>query len=350
MCVPPYADLEPALWRGVLARAAIYHALRTRLVALGDLAGQPGAVQSVLNDLELHVRECAADDVDDDEETVRRVVASWDSVLTQKLGMTQLEADARRLLVDAQILARQASGTDPIRRLFDRVSERAKGLYGAAWRPPTLTLSHVRSHPRSAALAQDPYVVTARTPWTADPDASAVQLFIYCDAFGPAAYAALPILLVHECVCHVPARQQAAKNDSIFAEGLLDWVAYHFLDIWAGVIDQGLSPAARMHAQKLRDVLTRPDTPTGRVRQLGHVSAETLRAWFESSCDYPPYEAKARVSVLAVELNQVDRPLTEKDVFVTKLSDPFPPDVEAALRVWEDDQDTAALLASVVAA
>jgi hypothetical protein len=349
MSVTPYADLEPVLWRAILARGAIYHALRTRLVALGDLAGQPGAIQSVLSDLDLYVRECAADDVDD-ETAVRRVVELWDTVLTQKLGMVQLEADARRLLAEAQVLAREACGMDPFQRLFERISERAKGLYGAAWRPATLTLAHVRSHPRSAAVAQDPYVVTARTPWPGDAETSAVQLLIFCDAFGPAAYAALPILLVHECVCHVAARQDAVKNDSIFAEGLLDWVAYHFLDIWAGTIDQGLSPAARMHAQKLRDLLTQPNTPAGRARQLGHVSAETLRAWFESSCDYPPHAAKARVSVLAVELNQVNRPLTEKDVFVSKLSDPFPPDLEAALRIWEDDQDTEALLASVVTA
>ena len=345
----PYADLDPALWRGILARAAIYHALRTRLVVLGDLAGQPGAIQSVLNDLDLQVRECVVDDVDD-EEAVRRVVQAWDIVLTQKLGMTQLEADARRLLSETQVLAREACGSDPFQRLFERISERAKGLYGAAWRPPTLTLAHVRSHPRSATLAQDPYAVTARTPSPGAANTSAVQLLIFCDAFGPAAYAVLPILLIHECVCHVAARQDAVKNDSIFAEGLLDWVAYHFLDIWAGMIDQGLSPAARMHAQKLRDLLTRPDTPAGRARQLGHVGAETLRAWFETHCDYPPHEAKARVSVLAVELNQVNRPLTEKDVFVTRLSDPFPPDLEMALRTWDDDQNTEALLASVVAA
>ena len=38
-------------------RAAIYHALRTRLVALGNLAGQSGPIQSALNDLELYVNE-----------------------------------------------------------------------------------------------------------------------------------------------------------------------------------------------------------------------------------------------------------------------------------------------------
>jgi hypothetical protein len=345
----PYAELEPDRWRKLLARAAIYHALRTRLVAIGNLAGQSGPIQSALNDLELYVNECAADDLDD-ETTVQRVVHAWDAVLTQRLGMTQLEADVRELLSSAQTLAREACGSDPFQRMFERISERASGLYGAAWRSPKLTLAHIGSHPRAATPQQDPYVVTARTPWPGDTGRSAVQLLIFCDAFGPAAYAALPILLVHECVCHVAAKQDRAKNDSVFAEGLLDWVAYYFLDIWASSIDVGLSPAARMHAQKLRELLSRHGTPDCRARQIGHISAETLRAWFESECDYPPHEAEARVSLLAVKLNQVDRPLTEKDVFVTKLSDPLPPKLEVALRTWEDDQDADALLAAAVAA
>ena len=95
---------------------------------------------------------------------------------------------------------------------------------------------------------------------------------------------------------------------------------------------------------------TLPDLPYSQDALAPHISAETLRAWFEIECDYPPHEAEARVSLLAVKLNQVDRPLTEKDVFVTKLSDPLPPGVELALRTWEDDQDAEALLAAAVAA
>ena len=140
------------------------------------------------------------------------------------------------------------------------------------------------------------------------------------------------------------------KNDSVFAEGLMDWVGYYFLDMWAIGIDRELSPAARMHAEKLRDLLVVPSTAAGRARRLGHLSAETLRAWFECEFDYPSHEAKARVSLLAVRLNQMDRPLVEKEVFVTKLSDPLPPNLEDALRAWDDDEDTEALLAAAVAA
>ena len=67
-------------------------------------------------------------------------------------------------------------------------------------------------------------MVTAMTPWPPDIEA-VVELHVHHDDFGPAAFAALPILLTHECVCHVPARQDRASNDSTFAEGLLDWVS-----------------------------------------------------------------------------------------------------------------------------
>ena len=41
------------------------------------------------------------------------------------------------------------------------------------------------------------------------------------------------------------ARQDRASNESTFAEGLLDWVAYVFHEQWAGKLDVELAPAAR---------------------------------------------------------------------------------------------------------
>jgi hypothetical protein len=350
MAIPtPYAELEPVRWRNILAKGAIYHALRTRLVALGDLVEQGGPVQGAFIDLAMHVNDCAARDLDD-EETVRRVVAAWDAVLTNKLGMAQLEDDVRELLTAARTLARHACATDPFRRMFEQINRYAGAIYGEGWRPPTLMLAHILGHPRSSTPKDDPYVVTAMcTPSSGDADIAAVQLLICCDEFGPAAYAAVPSLLVHELVCHVAAKQDLVKNDSVFAEGLMDWAAYYYLDMWASKIDAGLSQAARMHAQKLRDLLVKHGTAEGRARKLGHAGAETLRTWFECEFDRDADEAKATVSWLAVRLNQVDRPLVEKEVFVTKLSDPMPPDLETALRMWDADRDTEALLAAAVA-
>lgn len=331
---PPHTDLEPWMWRSLLARAAVFHATRTKLSVLCDMS-RGGAVQGALRDLELWAQECSAQDVDDDT-TVAWVVRQWDAALTRTLGLQQLDAAARDLLTELQALVRRAGGGDPFREIFAGISSLASALYGSAWRPATLWVAHIRSHPRGGTLPLDPYAVTATTPWPPDETKATVQLQIFCDEFGPAAYAALPMLLTHECVCHVPARQDRAKNDSAFAEGFLDWAAYFFLDQWAGKLDTVFAPAARRHASKLQHLLTsRLDTPEGRARLVGHEAAETLLAWFEDACCLDPYESRLRVAQLAVQLNQVERPLRDKEHFVSRLGSPIPPDLQAALKDWE---------------
>ncbi|MGH8572539.1 MAG: hypothetical protein ACREX8_08190, partial [Gammaproteobacteria bacterium] len=251
---PPYTDLEPWMWRSLLARAAVFHATRTKLSALCEMS-RGGAVQGALRDLELWAQECSVQDVDD-ETIVARVVQQWDAALTRTLSLQQLDAAARDLLSELQTLVRRARGADPFREIFAGISSLAEALYGSAWRPATLWVAHIRSHPRGGAAPLDPYAVTATTPWPPDETKAAVELHIFCDEFGPAAYAAIPMLLTHECVCHVPARQDRAKNDSAFAEGFLDWAAYFFLDQWAGKLDTAFAPAARRHAGKLQHLLT----------------------------------------------------------------------------------------------
>lgn len=330
----PYDGLEPWMWRSLLARAAVFHATRTKLSAFCDMS-RGGAVQGALRDLEMWAQECSVQDIDD-ESTVAWVVQQWDSALTRTLGLQHLDAAARDLLVELQTLIRRASGTDPFHEIFAGISSLASALYGSAWRPATLWVAHTRSHPRGGTGAPDPYAVTATTPWPPDELQAFVELQIFCDGFGPAAYAALPMLLTHECVCHVPARQDRAKNDSAFAEGFLDWAAYFFLDQWAGKLDTGFAPAARRHARELRYLLTsRPDTPEGRARLVGHDAAETLLAWFENACNLDPHESQLRVAQLAVQLNQIERPLWDKDYFVSRLGCPIPPELQAVLKDWE---------------
>ena len=60
-----------------------------------------------------------------------------------------------------------------------------------------------------------------------------------------AAFAAIPVVLTHECVCHVPARQWPPSNESYFAEGFMDWAALYYGQLWAGAL-----PAA-VHAHPL---------------------------------------------------------------------------------------------------
>lgn len=341
---PPFIDLEPPMWRSLLARAAVFHATRTKLSILSDLVRHGGAVQGALRDLEMQAHECSAHDLDD-EAAVTRVVEAWDAALTRTLTLTHLDEQAHQLLAELQILMRCARGADPFRRIFVGISSMASALYGSAWRPTRLCVVHVRSHPRNAPPYVDPYALTATTPWPAGTEAT-VELQIFCDAFGPAAYAAVPILLIHECICHVPARQDRARNDSAFAEGFLDWAAYFFFDRWVGKLDTELAPAARRHAREL--LTSRTDTPEGWARQAGHGAADTLMAWFEGVCGLEQYESELRVARLAVQLNLLERSLKEKDNFVSRLAWPLPPDLQDALRKWMSCGDAETFLAEAV--
>jgi hypothetical protein len=344
----PYRLLEPGKWRGLLAQAAVYHATRAVLGRLCDLADQVAAVRLVMLELAVSAHELA-DRCTDDASVVRGVVAAWEAALDRALTLERLDDRARAVLTEVHGLLRQTAGSDPFREIFAGVEAQARALYGDAWRPAALSVAHTRSHPRGRDA--DPYGVTATTPWPPRPDRAEIELHIFAEEFGPAAFAAVPLLLTHECVCHVPARQDRAKNDSEFAEGLLDWAAYHFLNLWAVKLDPQLAPAARTHARRLEDVLTRQSrTREGMARRVGHDAAEALLVWFETDGELSPEESRCRVAHLAVELNLVDCPLVRKDNFVSRVSWPLPPDLEKTLRDWAAGEIPAALLLGVDAA
>ena len=92
--ISPYPGLEPWMWRSLLARAAVFHATRTRLSQFCDHIDKGGAVELVLRHLELQAREWATCDVDDDT-AVTRVVEAWVAQLTETLGLRQLDPTAR---------------------------------------------------------------------------------------------------------------------------------------------------------------------------------------------------------------------------------------------------------------
>ena len=331
----PYPWLEPDIWRSLLIRAAMFHAVRGQLARLCDLADHVPVVRSVLDEFTEQAREPSFDE--DDLTAVIRIARAWIQVIERKLRLQALDDEAREVLTDLRGSVESVEATDPFPGLLLAIEARARSLYGQAWRSVRLSVRHCNSHPRGQGIdpRQDPYTVTARTPWPPQPDAAEVELEVYCDEFGPAAYAAIPLLLAHECVCHVPARQDKVRNSSIFAEGLLDWVAHYFLVQWAGQIDPDLAPAARLHANRLMQILTAgAQTKEKAARLRGHRAAEILLGWFERECGLSRDESCTRVARLAVELNRVDNVLAAKDHFVSRISQPLPPDLAEALRSW----------------
>jgi hypothetical protein len=346
----PYGDLEPTIWRGLLARAAVFHAVRAQLARLCDAAERMDAVQLLLLELELSARRVCLEEADD-ERVVRLVAERCQETIAAQLPGVDEESETSHLLAEFGRLVALARGDDPFLLLFEGIQSQARQLYGAAWRRSALSVAHVGSHPRRTDLSRDPFALTAVTAWPPGPDTASVELRIFCDAFGPAAFASLPMFLIHELVCHVPARQDRARNDSQFAEGFMDWAAYHFLDLWAGKLDRELAPAARKQADRLRQVLVYGgDDKATRARQLGHHAAENLLCWFEGEYSFSCDESRTRVAMLAVQLNQADRNLDAKDWLVSQLGcRRFPPEIEAALRSWVDGRQPAERMLDLVA-
>ena len=143
----PYPGLEPWMWRSLLARAAVFHATRTRLSQLCDHIDKGGAVEFVLRDLEMRAREWAGRDVDDDT-AVTRVVEAWDARLTETLGFEHLDATARQLIEDLRVSSAAYTATTPSAASSPRITAHASALYGDSWRTPTLGVAHIRRHPR----------------------------------------------------------------------------------------------------------------------------------------------------------------------------------------------------------
>jgi hypothetical protein len=338
MATSPYEDLTLTTWRNLLVLAVIFHAVRTKLDRLYDMGTQTNSVRLVLDQLALAAQEASVDSADgeDEEAVLGKAVKAWDANLYTALGHKALEPDARNLLTQIRDLVSHSAPNNPFQMLFAAIEAKTRDVYGEAWRPAVLSVAHINSHPRPGAqTGTDPYTVTARTPWPPNGGRVKVELHVYCDKFGPAAFAVLPMLLTHECVCHVPARQDKAKNDSLFAEGFMDWAACRFLREWAGALDPELASAARMHAQRLTEILTQHDRgKEAAARRQGRGAAEALFSWFEWKCKLPPDEAGSRVARLAVELNQMDSSIRLKDHFVALLEQPFPPALDGLLRRW----------------
>ncbi len=299
----------------MLGRGALLAALASRLGELHEWRSRP-AVQQAITGLHMDA-DAAAAAAQDDDEVVAKIVAHWRMRVAELIDSLGADAVERTVLEEAHALAERAVAEDPFRDLFDQVSLAASRLYADAWQPPVLELEKLIEHPRTPD-PNDPYGLTASLARNGEPQ---VVMQIHHDGLGPAAFAAIPSLLAHECVCHVSARQRGERcNTSVFAEGFMDWAASYFLTIWMPTIDPHLCPAALEHAESFRALLCRPSTPHGAARMRGRRAAERLAAWLMSERRLPAEEARVKVARLAVDLNACDVELAHKDRLVTHMN------------------------------
>lgn len=317
----PYKFLETELWYILLGRAAIFRAVKGRLGDLADAAKHwtryGDTVRDALNRLYQIVNEVARSALNG-QQVVSEVSRAWLHELRRIVDQKGVEPDARRLLAELHSLVEQAVASDPFREIFERVQAQASPIYKPHWRETSLSLGHVREHPRRAS--RDPYALTAVT--TTAGRHAVIQLNIYPPDFGPAAYAALPSIFIHECICHVPAKQDKDDNRSVFSEGFMDWAAVQLFENQMGRMDTQLMPAAKQHGKHLAELLKdEANNPAWAERTYGHRQADILADWFLEQIPLcSGEEARVKVIRLAVELNRTDSLLEMKNRFVVELT------------------------------
>lgn len=309
----------------MLVRGALLRALGPKLADLHESCATPAIQQAITG---LHLSADAAAGAPDDSRAVALAVADW-RTRVQPLALALAEDSAERLVLEeALALVQEADPSDPFAALFTSIGSHAGRLYEEDWRAPRLELEKLIAHPRTP-VPGDPYGITASlTPGS--PPRVTVQ--IHHDGFGPAAFAAMPALLAHECVCHAGAQHAQVSNTSVFAEGFMDWAASHFLELWMPAIDAGLAPAAIEHAELLRATLCGPRTVHAAARMRGRRAAERAVTRLVARRGVPVEEARARVARLAIELNRAGAALAHKDLLVTRLN-AIPYDSQAVQRL-----------------
>lgn len=328
----PYSLLVSPHWDTLLLKSVVFHSTRSVLASLTDHRSH-AAVKKVLADLEFVANELSTQsDLDDDR--MMQLITSWTAEIEVVVAGLDEECAERTLLQRLLDLCVPGQLSDPFAQLAAEIENQARATYGLAWKSMAIEIVPSLSHPRRLQHP-NPYVVSAETPWPTFPEPVLVRLIVQCSEFGPEAFAVVPAVLTHEIVCHVPAAQDRAKNDSPFAEGFMDWVASEFHDDWMAVVDPDLAPAAQKHAQQLKQLeLSSTDRIDHHARCHGRHTATILAVWFQQIFG-TRNRAVALVKRLAVELNSIQASIVAKDYFVSRISWPLDDSLAEQLVGWE---------------
>jgi hypothetical protein len=321
---PAAKALPPSVRAEIVARTAVLHAVRNHSQRLTRLAPNSLRAQKALVDLRLaslSVPEQRAPQGKQNDAAVRWLADDWGFSLKtatdyrQQLG-DGLDAEAVRLLQDLYFSLTKCHTGDVIETCFAQICKLGLDIYGPKeWQQPILKLAAAG---RWSGDAGDPYRMTARTERGLTGPAT-ITLTLHLDHFGPESYAALPRLLAHECLSHAvgghPPRY--AHNDSIFAEGWVDWAVGEIFAHWIRRRDREFAEIAIQHGRALTEQLMQRDS--GWTQIIGHDLADKISLWLgtELGDDTVGRVAAAR---LAFALNLASGSLLIKDEITQQLA------------------------------
>ena len=226
-----------------------------------------------------------------------------------------MATDEVQLLTDLRQVAPSATADDPYAWIFETLAAPAQALYDGDWPAVHFTVRLFRE----SRAAQHRYAVRATTEPASERSPITVVLAIDPLEFGPEGFAAIPALLVHECVCHVAARPiGVVDNLSSFSEGFMDWAAEYYRQLWLPGLG-ALALPAEEHARRVFDSITRAAPGTAPVRGLGHRAARRSAQRLHLEHGFSQQAASAAIANLAVRLNVAPSTLPRKDRLVREL-------------------------------
>jgi hypothetical protein len=261
---------------------------------------------------------------------IEAAMVSWRGRLQQVRG--DPVRDPQGVAVADELLASSAAAArlDALQAIVEVVEEQSAALYDGSWPGVVVSVGTCGKHPRGE---RDPYGISPVMKVT-KAGVATVELSIHVASFGPEALAAVAGALVHECVCHVAAQPLApADNESVFAEGFMDWAASYYLQAWAVGLPGELAVMARIHDERHRGILIDGSSPAAIARKSGRRAAERLAHALQRYHGVAAAKAQAQVARFATWLNTADVRRVKKDAWASIVSArPMQPLTDVELR------------------
>ena len=332
----------------ITARFSVLSAVAPQVGWLADWTGRSLAIAKAVSDFHYwaHSKELLASP----QGPVGELANRWSHGLEQAIPHRPRDDTDRRFETVLRKVVEgvsQLPSDDPLGVWYHELSDVSATLYGDTWCHVPLVVDRQASHPGRTTHGRDDYAMTLVTkpltvedgldkdlepkPGTPPPK---IVLNLYTNTCGPETFAALPRGIFHELICHVGARHLETRdqddNESIFAEGFMDWAAGYFFDAWSQRVSLSLGAAARYHGQQMMRAAAERSRE-GRAREEGLQAAENLVGWISNleSGQFrnlmKPHAAQAKVAKLAILVNQSQRPLPLKEEFVRALLGPEMP-------------------------
>jgi len=199
---------------------------------------------------------------------------------------------------------------DLVLEMANRINEIAAGAHGLE-DAVRVELTVAKSGNADYGNRRECYRLSAVTDRFATPPGVELRVQADFSAICARTVSILPFILGHEFISHVYAGHGESDHKSPFAEGLMDWVAHHFVAQNLAVIAPALGGGATLcQLEFIKDELARDE------RKLGWKAGENMAQHLSAVVGGPTDAGRGLAARAATQLNALPASLLRKDRFV----------------------------------